>query len=170
MTWIKTHWFGLITGIFIFVCLILFILVLLSPRQDEQKRGFIPCTEMMAETMLDCNNGVGCMLKAVLSNSWCDAKVIGCGLKNWATGKQSAPWSNYIFIPVLPPEESFDDIAREEYLKNNPAFAEEMKQLQQLSEEIENETAMPAEVSPGEHPLPVQPDNIPAEPSGLGSE
>lgn len=42
MNFLKRHWFGLITGLFIFCVLVLFVLVLLSPRQDAKKRGFIP--------------------------------------------------------------------------------------------------------------------------------
>lgn len=72
MNFLKRHWFGLITGLFIFCVLVLFVLVLLSPRQDAKKRGFIPCTEAMAERMLACpeNGKTLCMLKAVLGNSW----------------------------------------------------------------------------------------------------
>ena len=42
MNFLKRHWFGLITGLFIFCVLVLFVLVLLSPRQDAKKRGLIP--------------------------------------------------------------------------------------------------------------------------------
>lgn len=140
MTFIKNHWFGLITGLIIFCFLCLFILVLISPRQDEDKRGFIPCTEAMADKMLACpeEGKAFCMLKAVLGNSWCDAKVIGRGVKNWVTGKQSAPWSNYIFIPRVPVDQ--EDEHLQEYYKNNPNIGAEMQELKELNKELENES------------------------------
>lgn len=141
MNFIKTHWLGLISGFLIFCFLVMFILVLLSPRLDAKKRGFIPCTEAMAETMLNCseNNKYSCMFKAVIGNSWCDMKVIGFGLKNWLGGHQSYPWSNYIFVPELPQDEDFDEKARAEYLQNNNDIALEMSHLKKLHEELENE-------------------------------
>ena len=44
MTFLKHHWFGLILSLFMLAYLLVFVLVLLSPRYDMQKRGFIPCT------------------------------------------------------------------------------------------------------------------------------
>ncbi len=141
MSFIKTHWLGLISGFIIFCFLVMFVLVLLSPRLDAKKRGFIPCTEAMAETMLGCpdDGRYSCMFKAILGNSWCDMKVIGSGLKKWAVGKQSYPWSNYIFVPELPQDEDFDEQARAEYLKNNSDITQEMQNLKILHEELENE-------------------------------
>ena len=99
MNFIRQYWFGLITGTFVFVFLALFILILLSPRQDIQKRGFIPCTEMMADNMLSCEGKVFCLLSAIVKNSWCDMKVVGRGMASWVKGEQRTPWENYIFIP-----------------------------------------------------------------------
>lgn len=141
MSFIKTHWLGLISGFIIFCFLAMFVLVLLSPRLDAQKRGFIPCTEAMAETMLNCpsDGRYSCMSKAILGNSWCDMKIIASGLKSWVGGKQSYPWSNYIFVPELPQDEGFDEQARAEYLKNNSDIIQEMQNLKILHEELENE-------------------------------
>lgn len=142
MQFIKSHWFGLLTAILIFCFLVLFILVLLSPRQDARKRGFIPCTEAMAAQMMDCSNEKShtCMLKSILGNSWCQIKVIGYGFKQWLKKEQPLPWSNYIFIPEQTElDENFDETARQEYFENNPDAVAEMLELKQLNEELENE-------------------------------
>ncbi len=141
MTFIRTHWFGLITGSSIFVFLLLFILVLLSPRQDKLRRGFIPCTEVLAEELSVCmeQKKVICLVNSVMKNSWCELKTVGRGIKLWVQGQQSTPWSNYIFIPEQTDEEDFPAEERAEYLQNNPDFVEEMQKLKQSHEEIENE-------------------------------
>ncbi len=152
MQFIKKYWFGLITGMIVFIFLGVFILVLLSPRQDAQRRGFIPCTEAMAEHLSGCRDdgGIGCMLGGILQNSWCELKVIGKGIKLWVSGQQSAPWSNYIFVPEIPQvDEDFDEEARREHLKNNPDFVTEMQELKKLNEELENEQQ---EISADEQP------------------
>lgn len=153
MKFIQHHWFGIITGLFVFLCFSLFILVLISPRQDLQKRGFIPCTEIMAENIISCEeNKFTCVLSAVLKNSWCDIKVIGQGISDWAKRKQPYPWSNYIFIPEIPVDDDFDDEAREEYLKNNPDFKLEMEQLKKLNKELENEEELQMQLKPEDKP------------------
>ena len=53
MRFIRHHWFGMITGLIIFAFFSLFILILLSPRQDMLRRGFIPCTEEFVEEIID---------------------------------------------------------------------------------------------------------------------
>ena len=148
MNFIKTHWFGLVTGIIIFFFFILFILVLLSPRQDNLRRGFIPCTEIMAENLLSCEeNKFFCLIKSVVKNSWCDIKVVGKGIKLWAKGEQPAPWSNYIFTPELSSDAEYDEEAKTEYHKNNSDVKQEMQKLKKLNEELENEqnTILPQE-------------------------
>ena len=152
MRFIRQHWFGIITGTVIFCFLVMFILVLISPRQDVRKRGFIPCTEAMAEQMLSCSeNKLGCMFKAVLKNSWCDLNVIGRGFVLWAKGDQDWPWSNYIFIPELPQDEFFDKEAQAEYFKNNPGTVAEMQQLKELNEQLENDNEQ-IRVTPEDQP------------------
>ena len=148
MNFIRRYWFGLVTGLLVFLCFVLFILVLISPRQDAQKRGFIPCTENMAEEIMACeNNKVLCLLKAVLANSWCDIKVIGQGMSDWAKGNQPYPWSNYIFVPKIVQNE---DVA--EYLKNNPNIKAEMEQLKKLNEELENEENQEVQINAEDKP------------------
>ena len=87
MTFLKHHWFGLILSLFMLAYLLVFVLVLLSPRYDVQKRGFIPCTETMAEQLIDCDNGAWCMLKTIVRNGWCDAEVIGGGANRKRPGQ-----------------------------------------------------------------------------------
>lgn len=152
MQFIKKYWFGFITGAIIFVFLGLFVLVLLSPRQDAQKRGVIPCTEAMADKLAGCHDdgGISCMLKGILKNSWCEMKVIGRGMKLWVSGQQKTPWSNYIFVPeIVRDDDNFDEDARREHLKNNPDFVTEMQELKKLNEELENEQQ---EISADEQP------------------
>ena len=153
MNFISKYWFGLTTGLIIFIFCMLFILVLLSPRQDIQKRGFIPCTEAMAEKMLACEkNKVFCMLSAVIQNSWCDMKVVGHGIKYWIGGHQSTPWENYIFIPEYPEDEFFDAKAKAEYLEKTPDIEAEMQRLHKLNKELEDAEYKEPEITPEQHP------------------
>lgn len=141
MSFIKTHWFGLISGVVVFVFMGVFVLVLLSPRQDAQKRGFIPCTHELADRLLNCESDkkISCLFGAILRNTWCDMKVIGQGVANWFDGKQKTPWSNYIFIPEAELSDVFDTETAKEYLKNNSSPAVEMQKLQKLNKELEDE-------------------------------
>lgn len=153
MSLLKHHWFSLIIWTIISFFFFLFMLILLSPRQDIQKRGFIPCTETMVKELINCEqNKFICLLKVSLRNSWCDLKVVSKGFANWSKGIQKTPWSNYIFIPELPEDPDFDKKAREEYLKNNPDMATEMQQLKKLSEELENESMQETNLTPEDKP------------------
>lgn len=153
MNFIHKHWFSLITGFIVFIFCVLFVLVLLSPRQDAQRRGFIPCTEAMAEKMLSCEkNKVFCLLSAVVQNTWCDIKVIGTGMQKWAKGQQTTPWENYIFVPELPSDEIFNEEARAEYLSKTPDIETEMRRLHELNKELENAETKEQEVSPEQQP------------------
>ena len=135
MHFLKNHWFGALMWLMILAAVFLAVAVLFSPRQDLDRRGFIPCTETMADDMLACNKSLGCMLKAVVANSWCDIKVIGRGVKLWLTGAQTAPWSNYWFTPRL--EEQ--DPGLEEFYRKNPDLPKQMRELKKLNEELEND-------------------------------
>lgn len=141
MSFVKHHWFGILSGLVVFVFMCVFVLVLLSPRQDAQNRGFIPCTRELADRLLNCGEDrkISCLFGAILRNTWCDMRVIGRGLADWTQGRQSAPWSNYLFVPEAVRDETFDTETAAEYLKNNPAPAAEMQKLQKLNEELENE-------------------------------
>ena len=141
MNYIKQHWFGLLLGLFLLSCSLLFLTVLFSPRQDNQGRGFIPCTEQMAAKLYDCDGYKMCMLGAILNNSKCDAGVVFSGFKNWINGTQPRPWSNYFFEPELDEEETEAEVA--EFYKDNPNLQQDMllseKQHKQLLEEYPND-------------------------------
>ncbi len=139
MAFIKHHWFGLCIGLFLIVFMLMLVLILLAPKQDAKSRGFIPCTEVMVDTLLTCDREVWCASRAVLQNSWCDIKVIGRGIKLWGQGKQPYPWSNYIFTPELPLTSFVDEEARQQYLKEYPNTKQEMERLHILRKELENE-------------------------------
>ncbi|MBE6448078.1 MAG: hypothetical protein E7018_02125 [Alphaproteobacteria bacterium] len=153
MNFVRHHWFGLIMSIVVCAFMLMFVLVLLSPRQDAKKRGFIPCTETLAENILSCQkNKVFCLLSAVVKNSWCDAKVIGAGFSMWVGGEQSTPWANYIFEPEIVFDGIDDPEAREQYLKENPNLKTEMIELKRLSEELENEESKEQQLNEEDKP------------------
>lgn len=152
MSYIKLHWFGILVSTFVAWVLLVFVLVLFSPRQDIQGRGFIPCTETMADKMLGCTeNKTWCMLGAIVDNSFCDMKVVAKGFGLWTTRQQARPWSNYLFIPEAL-DDDFDEQAQSEYLQTNSDIKAEMAELKQLNEEIENEQLQPQELLEQEKP------------------
>ncbi|MDR1693997.1 MAG: hypothetical protein LBR70_02230 [Lactobacillaceae bacterium] len=134
MQFIKRHWFGLIVSIVVFVYIFLFIIVLTSPRQDLQKRGFIPCTEQFIADAESCK-GSWCMFKAVGKNSLCDFGVVGDGFAGWIKGEQSTPWNGYIFEPEI---EVMDDELRDFY-DSNPNIYKDLEKLRELNQELQNE-------------------------------
>lgn len=139
----KEYWFGMLTSLILLVGFLFFLLVLLSPRQDIQKRGFIPCTETLAQNILNCptDTKYRCIFAEIMQNSWCDIKVIGTGLTSWIQGRQSTPWANYIFRPeVYPADQNRDELDAEFY--NSSAHPElDLLKLQQLNEIIEKNNA-----------------------------
>ena len=139
MTFLKHHWFGLILSLFMLAYLLVFVLVLLAPRYDVQKRGFIPCTETMAEQLIDCDNGAWCMLKTIVRNGWCDAEVIGGGFRMWLRGEQKTPWANYLFEPEQPrpDEETEADESLREFYAQTPDIEASMQNLRRLNRELE---------------------------------
>lgn len=125
----------------IFIFMSLFVLVLLSPRQDLQERGFIPCTKQLAASLLDCqeNSKFGCFLGAITQNTFCDIGVVAKGFEEWAKGAQSTPWSNYIFVPELIDANDESEQDRLEYLRNNAGTLQEMLKLEKLNKELDHE-------------------------------
>ena len=145
MQFIKTHWFGLSISIFVIYFLSVFLVVMISPHQDEQKRGFVPCTESMAEKLHECEAQKMCVLKVVTENTFCDIGVINEGFRLWITGKQSNFWSNYMFSPQAKNIEE-NDRELEEFLKENPDFGSQMNELSILREELEAKLSSPMSV------------------------
>lgn len=118
--------------------------VALSPREDKLNRGFIPCTEKLAENISSCAGGLWCTTKAVIRNSICDAEIIFKGFALWTKGQQDTPWSNYIFIPDLSHKKDFSDVNSELFYNENPNYLQDFEKLKQtnkkLEEEIQNDT------------------------------
>ena len=74
----------------------------ISPRQDLQKRGFIPCTETLVYNITDCKPGqIKCPLQYLWQDMQCNVRVIADGFVLWSRGKQERPWSNYLFEPEV---------------------------------------------------------------------
>ncbi len=76
------------------------IVLVLSPKNDFKNRGFVACTKELVMNLGECESGqIGCVLGSFYDDTKCNSKVIFKGFANWLKGKQSAPWSNYIFEP-----------------------------------------------------------------------
>ena len=139
MGFIKKYWFALIVLFLMFWMGTVMVLIVLSPKQDAQKRGFIVCTEQMIENLQACERGIFCSSRVVIENNWCVFKVINKGMIDWIQGRQERPWSNYIFEPDLTGIGYVDEEARQEYLKEHPDVVEEMEKLHRLRKDLENE-------------------------------
>lgn len=131
MNTLRQHWFNILIALILFCSICFFTIIAFSPREDLKKRGFIPCTEILSEQMEECNAQIFCSLKAILKNSWCDAKVIGRGMKNWINGTQPSPWSNYIFVPEL------YDTADDEFYLENPDYIRDFNQTKKQGVQLE---------------------------------
>ena len=139
MNLVRRYWFGSFISLLLLCFIGVFVLVLLAPKQDVEKRGFIPCTENMVDGLFGCNKGIWCSIKIIVNNNVCVLGVIGNGFANWMKNKQTTPWSNYIFEPKLYPSGFVDEEARKEYLKEYPDTIAEMKRLHRLRKDIEDE-------------------------------
>lgn len=78
----------------------------ISPRQDAQERGFIPCTKELVYELSGCERGkLGCAAKHLWRDMKCNVGVIYAGAKMWIKGEQTTPWANYLFEPILEAKE-----------------------------------------------------------------
>lgn len=143
MNFIRYHWFGLLVSVIVALFLCQFLLVLIAPHQDEQKRGFVPCTEEMSEELHRCRSRNLCVLDAVVDNTFCNTGVIVEGFRLWVAGKQDSPWANYLFEPELNRPSAEDDVDAEasldEYYRDVPDINAEMDELQKLNQQLEND-------------------------------
>ena len=139
MAFIKNYWFGLLVAIPVAIYIIVFFLVLASPKQDTLKRGFIPCTEKMAAALIDCRKEKFCLLKEVIANSWCNIRIVGRGINLWLQGRQPTPWANYMFEPETsaPPEKMPPELA--DFYQKDGDIAKNMLNLKQKNRELEKE-------------------------------
>ena len=139
MNFIKRYWFVGLLGLIVCCFLLLFILLILSPKRDDKERGFVKCTYEMIDDLVACDRDIWCSVKSIANNTWCNVKVVAKGVELWLDDKQEYPWSNYIFVPEIKDEVFFDEEARAEYLKDNPNVKEEMRRLDKLRKDMENE-------------------------------
>ena len=139
MNFIRRYWFGSLMFFIIGCFLLLFVLLIISPKQDAKGRGFIKCTQEMVDNLSTCNKKFYCSIMAVIKNTTCDVDVVIEGISLWIDKKQPTPWSNYIFEPQTDASSFFDEEERAEYLKANPDVNNEMKRLDMLRKDLENE-------------------------------
>ena len=137
MNFIKRYWFGGLLAFIVSCFLLLFVLLILSPKNDAKGRGFVKCTYDMIDDLTECDRAFGCSVTSVIKNTWCNIKVVAEGVDLWLDDKQEYPWSNYIFEPEIDKNSFFEEEARAEYLKNNPDVKKEMMRLDKLRKELE---------------------------------
>ena len=136
---IKHFWFHIFIT-FLLLCFVgIAVLILLSPKQDMKRRGFVPCTEEMIEDLLNCNRRFLCSSRAIIENNLCVAQVIRIGFSDWVKGKQPRPWSNYIFKPELYSDSFIDQEEVKKYLETHPDVKIEMERLHRMRKDMENE-------------------------------
>ena len=141
MNFIKHYWFNLLIALVIILGMGFTLLIALSPREDAQKRGFIPCTEQLAENVSACRGGLWCATKAVLENGRCDAGVIIRGIRLWLKGKQPRPWSNYIFVPEINYHDNPLYENSELFYQENPDYRQDFEKLKQNHQQLEEDNA-----------------------------
>jgi len=142
------HWFNekvifwTFAGLFVSVFVILAVLLILSPKQDVENRGFISCTNQFIKSVETCLNKESkyrtavCGLESVTKNTICDFKIIGEGVSKWSKGEQSTPWANYLYKAKLP-------ISQNEYFDNSsdeidPEFEKLVLNHKKLQDQIDN--------------------------------
>ncbi len=138
MKFVIKHWFGFFVSIVALFCILIFVLVLASPKQDAQKRGFVICTEGFVEDARGCAGAYGCLIKYVFVHGYCNASVVLGGAKNWVLGKQETPWSNYMFNPEYLENEEIDEELQQFY-HENPNLTEQMNVFRNKSKELDTD-------------------------------
>lgn len=138
MNFIKRNFFGFLIAMIIISSGTLFVAMIISPKEDLQKRGFIPCTEKFVQQASACENSKTCLVGGIFEHMVCGFEVLGEGFSKWIDGEQKTPWENYIFSPIVEVknnehmnQEGIDDLYRE-----NPNIVEDMIQTQKLHEEM----------------------------------
>ena len=155
LNFIKRYWFFVFITIFVLLYLVVFLLVLASPRQDDLNRGFIPCTQKMAqEILVDEKKSSLKLAKIIIANTYCDTKVVFKGLTDWVKGKQKTPWANYLFEPQIYKSIDATDEELLKFYKEHPNINQEMEELNKqrikleqmlLQDEVVEEANFPTE-------------------------
>lgn len=130
-------WFYIVflTALIIYIAYFTVALVL-SPKNDLKNRGFVACTKELVMNLGACESGqFTCVFSAFYNDTKCNSAIIFKGFANWLKGEQSAPWSNYIFEPLLPKtSENFYQSNSAEDMENMEL---EHKFMQQKLDELE---------------------------------
>lgn len=93
-------------GLFVAFIVYMTIVMYISPRQDAEKRGFIPCTEELVHNLTGCETGkMSCAMGFLWDDMKCNISVVLNGLGAWVKGQQVTPWANYLFEPVTEAEQ-----------------------------------------------------------------
>ena len=131
--WLYYYCLALFSIFMVYMCAVL----AFSPRTDALERGFIPCTQRLVEQLTACRRGeVGCALGRLWQDMQCNVSVVFDGFGAWIKGKQTTPWENYLFEPVL--VSSLDeDLSQYPDLKKDALQLQ--KQYRQLEQEGQNE-------------------------------
>lgn len=111
--------------------------LIISPKNDLQNRGFIACTRDLVLNLGECKSGeTGCVFKSFYKDTSCNLGVIADGFSAWIKGNQSTPWDNYIFEP------EWQEKSENPYLSNPKEDMENMRLdrefILQKQQELEN--------------------------------
>lgn len=140
MNYIKQHWFGMSISCFMAYFLLIFIMVAISPQNDEKNRGFIPCSYEQTEKIISCReNKLICVLSASLRGNVCYMKVMNKGLWDFITGKQPRPWSNYLFEPEIVQNDGKDaeyEAEIQKVMEENPTLVDDMEKIKEKNREL----------------------------------
>ena len=152
----KHYWFAILVTAFVLLYLCIFLLVLFSPKQDELNRGFIPCTQKMAQQILsEEEKGSFKLVKAIVENTYCDTKVVFKGLSDWMAGKQKTPWANYMFEPQIYNQIDATDEELIKFYNENPNISKDMEELDKqrlkLEQMLLEEVVIDDEILPKEN-------------------
>lgn len=130
---LRKYWFGILLGGLSFIFLMFVIIVAMAPHNDDQMRGFTPCTYQMAVRLntVPAKGKVTSVLSAVSDAYLCYAEVVGEGVLLFFKGEQPTPWANYFFKVddpyEIPPEES--EPFSEDLLKANLLDDDETEEM-----------------------------------------
>ena len=137
MRFFREHWFGGLVSLLVAVYVLMFVLVLAAPRQDEKQRGFVKCTAVMKDELLKCQKSLFCALSVVASNSFCNVSVIGEGVALGLGGEQSTPWANYLFEPQISAGDEKNHPDYQKFYDENPDLARQMSDLKKKYKNLE---------------------------------
>ena len=142
MKYLKNHWFGILISVFMAYFLTVIILVVISPKEDAKNRGFIPCSDTQMQNIKNCKkNRITCIICSSLQGNLCYMKVVNKGMVDFLLGRQTFPWSNYLFSPEPEPAE-YQDEEVQKILQEHPELIKSMEDIKEknriLMEKINN--------------------------------